>query len=406
MSIRGARPTFPDRDVGSTRAPLACRQGFPRGCRAAFVLLFALVVPSLLELASPAALEGQVRWRDVSVTGGLSVEGYQGNLAAVSVPLVDSTESVSAAVGEFAGRGQLWLQEREDRDVWFTFDAGLRQFAATGFEVRDYAPREWVGNFALNLRQDFSLGRLRASARFRGRDVADRPPIPLFIQPGYGMAEGDLRMQFNPVEDVTFDVGVGGGVADYSSLEFTPQLDLLDRKALETEVGASWQGLAAWQVRFYSGVDVAHYERQGTALPSDPFRRDRAIRAGAEWDYASDRAAVHVGAEGIFNRSNSRRSEYDALRANVVTGVALPWQLNANLYGVYTLKRYLLALDVARVVPGEEADNATVAYLLLSRPVAVNLDGAIRFGWTRAETNIGDSYFQRYGLSILLDYRP
>ncbi len=361
---------------------------------------------ALVTLGSVAPADAQVRLRDLVLSGGVSLEGYQGNLAAVSVPLVDSTEAVSAAVGEFAGRGQLWFVEEDDRDLWMTLDAGLRQFAATGFEVRDYAPREWVGSVGVNFRQDLSFGRLQGSTRVRGRDVADRPPIPLFIQPGYAMADADVRMQFNPRQGVTFDVGVGGGIADYSSLEFTPQLDLLDRKALETEVGASWQGIAAWQVRFYSGVDIAHYERQGTALASDPFRRDRAVRAGAEWDYSGDRAALHFGAEGIFNRSNSRRSEYDALRANVVTGVALPWRLNANLYGVYTLKRYLLDLNVARVVPGEEADNATVAYLLLSRPVAINLDGAIRFGWTRAETNIGDSYFQRYGFSVLLEYRP
>jgi hypothetical protein len=36
----------------------------------------------------------------------------------------------------------------------------------------------------------------------------------------------------------------------------------------------------------------------------------------------------------------------------------------------------------------------------------MNLDGAIRFGWTRAETDIGDSYFQRFGATFLFRYRP
>jgi hypothetical protein len=47
-----------------------------------------------------------------------------------------------------------------------------------------------------------------------------------------------------------------------------------------------------------------------------------------------------------------------------------------------------------------------VVYLELSRPLMVNLDGAVRFAWTRAETDIGESYFQRYGATVLLRYRP
>jgi hypothetical protein len=57
-------------------------------------------------------------------------------------------------------------------------------------------------------------------------------------------------------------------------------------------------------------------------------------------------------------------------------------------------------------VPGEEADNASVVYLSLTRPLAVDLDGALRVGWTRAETDIGESYFRRFGASFLLHFRP
>ena len=77
-------------------------------------------------------------------------------------------------------------------------------------------------------------------------------------------------------------------------------------------------------------------------------------------------------------------------------------QFLANL----TDKKYLTRTDFARLVPGEEADNASVVYLELSRPLMVNLDGAVRFAWTRAETDIGESYFQRYGATVLLRYRP
>jgi len=38
--------------------------------------------------------------------------------------------------------------------------------------------------------------------------------------------------------------------------------------------------------------------------------------------------------------------------------------------------------------------------------LAPNLDGVLRFGWTRAETDIGDQYYQRYGVSVLFNFRP
>jgi len=47
-----------------------------------------------------------------------------------------------------------------------------------------------------------------------------------------------------------------------------------------------------------------------------------------------------------------------------------------------------------------------VVYLELARPLMVNLDGAVRFGWNRAETDIGNEYFERYGATFLLRYRP
>jgi hypothetical protein len=40
------------------------------------------------------------------------------------------------------------------------------------------------------------------------------------------------------------------------------------------------------------------------------------------------------------------------------------------------------------------------------RPLFVNLDGVLRFGWTRAETDIGNSYYRRFGVSMLMNFRP
>jgi hypothetical protein len=84
----------------------------------------------------------------------------------------------------------------------------------------------------------------------------------------------------------------------------------------------------------------------------------------------------------------------------------MPRGFSLNLFADLTAKRYLTETDFAQLVPGEEADNASVVYVEASRPLFLNLDGAVRFGWTRAETDIGDSYFKRFGASFLFRYRP
>ena len=77
-----------------------------------------------------------------------------------------------------------------------------------------------------------------------------------------------------------------------------------------------------------------------------------------------------------------------------------------NAFAVLTTKSYLHETDFARLVPGEEADNASVAYLQVGRSLASNLDGAVRLGWTRAETDIGQAYYERFGISVRASYRP
>ena len=60
----------------------------------------------------------------------------------------------------------------------------------------------------------------------------------------------------------------------------------------------------------------------------------------------------------------------------------------------------------SRLVPGEEADNASTVFVEVDRPVASNLSTATRFGWTRAETDIGRAYYSRFGVTFLMRYRP
>lgn len=361
-------------------------------------------VLGLVCFAAPAA--AQRGWRNVVMTGGVSIEGYQGNLAAVTVPLVDSTEKAAAAVGEFGARGDLVVLSQPGRSAVVSLDAGLRQFAAAGFELRDYAPRELVGSADLRFNQRLAeWGVLQVGLNAKGRSVQDRPPMPLFIQPGYGATTGTLRVQTRAIRGVRLDAAVRGEWADYHALDLTPQLDLLDRTSAGMEVGAEWGGEGSTALRFYTGYRATRYPEQGSFDPADPYRRDRTVRAGTRWTLNTP-VLVQLGVEGTINRSNSRRPEYDAVSVRAGLSAPLPADFGLNLYGVLTAKSYFSPTDFARLVPGEEADNASVVYLSLTRSLAANLDGAVRLGWTRAETDIGDAYFQRYGAAFLLHFRP
>lgn len=353
--------------------------------------------------SAPAAAQLQVR--DLVVTGGVSMEGYHGNLSAVTVPLVDSTDQAAAAVGQFGARGEVSLLSDETRVLRADFDAGFRQSAADGFEVRDYSPREWVGSLQLDYRQRIEgVGTLGVRARGKGRRVQDRPPMPLFIQPGYGSVDGAVSMAFRPLQGVRFDVRLGAETTDYRALELVPQLDLLDRRSVSGEVGAEWTGGAS-SVRVFGSLRGTRYPHQGSFDPADPFRRDRSVRTGASWTLRSD-VIAQLGLEGVLNRSNSDRPEYDAVSVQGLLSVPLPAEFGVDFYGVLTSKSYIHPTDFARLVPGEEADNASIAYVSLTRPLGPSLDGALRLGWTRAETDIGNSYFERFGATFFLHYRP
>jgi hypothetical protein len=229
--------------------------------------------------------------------------------------------------------------------------------------------------------------------------------MPLFIQPGYLTVDGQVRLQAYPVRGVSFDAEVSGELADYRTSALTPQLDLLDRRGVGLQVGASWG--PSWNVRVHLGARATDYENQGTFDPSDPYRKDRSLSLGAQWTSASGSGYLaQVGLEGTLNRSNSNRPEYNALRLQAVLSAPLRSAWSLNFFGALTVKDYLTRTDFARLVPGEEAENASQIYLELARPLMVNLDGALRFGWTRAETEIGDAYFRRYATSLLLRYRP
>ena len=297
------------------------------------------------------------------------------------------------------------LLERDRQSLSFSVDGGVRQSAVAGFVVRDYAPREWVGSGSLQFLQTLgTFGRLFARAGASSRSVRDRPPMPLFLQPGYTRASGSLDFLSRSLDGVRLDFEADVESADYHALEFIPQLDLLDRRGFRLEVGARW-GDEASTVRFFGGLRWSDYEHQGSFDPSDPFRRDGTVHTGLDWTHAG-RVFVQMGLEGTLNRSNSNRPEYEALSVSALISAPLPARMTLNAYALLTGKSYVNETDFARLVPGEEADNASIGYVQVGRPLAINLDGALRLGWTRAETDIGSAYDQRFGVPLRLNYRP
>ncbi len=372
-----------------------------RLCRA-FAFALALALGAAPWAATPAG--AQVRWRDLVVTMGGSVERYSGNFSAVNVPFTDSAEHVVAVVGEMGVRGAALLAESRTRSFELSFDGGMRQAAAFGFRRQDYSPREWVGNASGRYTQSTgSWGTLLAQAGVRSRAVRDRPLSTIFLQPGYTNVQGSVGVLTRSFDGVTFDAQVDLESADYKTLELLPQLDLLDRTSSGIEAGVRWGGSST--MRFYGGFRWTDYSNAGTLDPEDPFRRDHTARVGLEWAYEGD-VVAQVGVHGTVNRSNSNRPEYDAVSARAVLTAPLPHEMSLNVYALLTAKSYVHETDFPFLVPGEEADNASIAYLQVSRPVAVNLDAAFRLGWTRAETYFGSAYYRRVGASLQFNYRP
>lgn len=363
----------------------------------ALVLMFGGVAPA----------DGQVI-RDLVVTAGAAAEHYSGNLSTVANFRVDSTQNAAAAVGQFSARLDLDLMPRsETRFLDVTVDVGLRQFAATGFKIRDYAPREWVGRIDASYSQALQgWGSLILTGSFKGRAVEDRPPMPLFLQPGYNQWIGGARIRYRGARGLSVDLGLNGELENYQGIDPVPQLELLDRRAVGGQVGVNWAGRSDWVLRLYSGFERSRYPQQGSFDPDDPFRRDHTFRLGGNWTREGEALFVDVGVEGTRNRSNSRRPEYDAVSFRTQVSYPLPWSVLVDASVVVTGKDYLFETEFARLVPGEEADNASQAYLTLSRPVAIDLDAALQFGWTRAETDIGDQYYERFGVTVLFRYRP
>jgi len=369
-----------------------------------------LAVTALL----PLAAQGQVTVRDFVLTGGVSGEAYQGNLSTVGAAIQDSTNQAAAMVAEVGARGDLLWRHRGVLRGSLSFDGGFRQFAARGFERRDYAPREWVGAVRgalyhpLNDRAGLDL-----FGGIRGREVEDRPPMPLYLQPGYAGVDGGIGIEMARNGSGSIRGALSVDRIDYFAPEFAPQVRLLDRESVTFELmgsrpirgslGGALGG--AMGVQAFVALDLSRYPEQRTFDPDDPYRRDHTLRSGVDVFLQGD-VLARVGVEGRVNRSNSRRPEYVAGTLDASVSAEVPGAMVATVFAAFTARRYAEASPFARLLPGEEANSASLAYLSLSRAVAPSTDGAVRLGWTRAETEIGGEFFQRFGVTVLVNYRP
>lgn len=359
-------------------------------------------------ISSPWAVpaSGQVTLRDLVVSGGVSAEGYQGNLPTAGAVVRDSTELASAVAGEVGLRGSfVWRRAAETRGT-LSFDGGVRQFSARGFELRDYAPREWSGSLDGLLVQ--RLGQtvmLNLFAGVRGREVQDRPPMPLFLQPAYAAYTGGVQARVGGAGTYAYDLMLSGERMDFFAPSHAPQVRLLDRNAMGAEAGVIRAIGGEGELRVHAGIEAGRYPRQNTFDDADPVREDRTFRGGATWTNRGE-ILTELGLQGRLNRSNSRRPEYNSITLQGVISAPIPGDAILTAYAALTLKRYLEATESARLLPGDEANSASLAYVSLSRGLARNLDGAVRVGWTRAETELGGEYFQRFGGTFVLHYRP
>ena len=320
-------------------------------------LVVARVLPSVgsarARRSLPRGVDAQVTVTDLVFTGGLAGEAYRGNFSAVTVPLVDPTDHAAAAVGQLGAWGKLnFLDTPDGQYLDLTFDGGLRQFAAAGFELRDYAPREWAARLELDYGRAFAdVGRLAIRTGYQGRWVEDRPPLPLFLQPGYESFRGLARFEFFPIQGVAFDATLDAERSNYEQLQILSRLDLLDRKSQGIELGAQTGGTGFWSVRFFTAFRWSRYENQATSLPTDAFRRDRTVDIGASWS-ARGAVAANLGIEGTVNRSNSDRPEYDAVSVRGDLTTLLPmWDLTAGVFTLLTWKTYVHHTPFPRLVP-------------------------------------------------------
>ena len=353
----------------------------------------------------PGALSGQLRVNDFVITAGLTGEAWWGDFSAVTVPQFDPTESAAAAVGEWGVRGIFDLLNAPGRRLQANVDAGIRQSAAAGFRLRNYAPREQSGRLSLDYTSELGAGRLRTTATARSRRVIDHPPMPLYKTPGYDIY-GVQAEYLRSARAMNYELKVAGERADYKPPPGLPHLDHLDRNSVVVEARGTRLFYLAddpdcyWALRLSGAYGRHSYPRQGGEVQ----RVDNAMRLGATFELKMDRLDVTVAMAGTRSRSTSPRVEYNHGRVHIEA--IWYWEdTDVSLTGTLARKRYTEPTRYT-LVAGEEADNASVLYAEISRTLASRVYGGFRLGWRKVETYFSGDFYTRFGGGLFLGVRP
>lgn len=354
----------------------------------------------------------RVEMRELVLTAGVQGTRYWGDFSSVTVLQIDSTRNALAGTGEFGVRGQVAVPG-DNRELRLDFGADLAQFATGGFELRNYAPREYSGGLELYYGQYLGAGVLETKAEVRARGVADRPPMPLYLQPGYRRYSGSVGYSrpiafTSLVDDV--DIAFTIENRDFAAPRLLPQLDLLDRSSGELTVGTSrsWRRGSSDgtdKLRVFGAYRYHNYPRKGISIR----RRDRAARLGVQW--VLDRLEtlgfhMEVDVSGTLNRSNSRRVEYNSAHFRAEAAKILGAKTIAILDLTLAAKSYTHKGRYQYLVPGEEADNATIVHAKLDRELGPNVRGVFGVFWNDVETNISGAFYRAFGATFTMNIRP
>ncbi len=332
-----------------------------------------------------------------SLTGRAALEQYGGDFSAVTQPLVDSAEQVIAGASEweFLIRRRFELSGRRV-DVFA--QGALRQFATAGFLQRSYAPREHSFSVRTLYTEFFEVGTLSFDAEVDTRGVADLPPMPLYLSPGYQGYSLDAGFARPVSVNTSLDANLKFDDRDYAGPSVLPDLDYLDRRSIEVWTGGvrSFPGTRGTEDRSTLRLFTAYLHHR---YPQQGHRRDHAFQFGGEWDlnrFDSWGLRFTLNARGVLNRSNSSRVEYNAARIEATARQLLGELHLVQLKATWSGKSYVRPQEF--LVPGEEADNAAIFEGEITRFLGAGMSASLGGSWTRAETYISGDYYRRVRL--------
>ena len=328
------------------------------------------------------------------LTGRAALEQYRGDFSAVTVPIVDSTESVIAVASEWEFELRRFFAH-STRRIDVTIDGTLRQFATAGFLQRNYAPRTQSFSLQTLYTERLEAGTFTFDAQLDTRGIADLPPMPQYLPPGYLAYALDGGFSRAVSSTTGVDAHIRFEEKDYAGPSVLPELDYLDLRSFEVQAGGDRLFRGTPGTDDYSTLRVfAAYLHQ--RYPEQGHRRDHKVQVGSRWyldRWETWGLSLTLDASGIFNRSNSSRVEYNAARFEATARQQVGARNLLLLTGIWSGKSYVSPQEF--LVPGEEADNAAIFEGQISRNVGSGISVSAGGSWTRAETNISGDYYQR-----------